>query len=150
MKVIVDTREQTPFHFTSSKIDEVINRKLDTGDYSIEGLEDKLCIERKHTVNEFYGNVTKDRFWREMERMKDYKYRFMVFEFGVTDIEMFPHGSDLPKSVIAKMKISSAYLMKCIARIQTEYDIHVLFAGNVDNAVCLTTNIMKAVYERES
>ena len=56
--VIVDSREQIPFEFTSSKIGNIINRKLNTGDYSIEGLEETLCIERKATVNEFYNNIT--------------------------------------------------------------------------------------------
>ena len=150
MKVIIDTREQTPFEFTSSKISETITRKLDTGDYSVEGLEDILCIERKFNVGEFYNNITQKRFWAEMERMKAYKHRFMIFEFSVSDIEMFPYGSGLPKHVINKLKISSAYLMKCVARLQIEYDIHVVFGGNRDNSVYLVTNIMKEVYERSS
>ena len=72
-----------------------------------------------------------------------------MFEFSVSDVECFPYGSGLPKSVIAKLKISSSYLMKCIARIQVEYGIDVVFAGNKDNATYLMTNIMKEVYERE-
>ena len=144
--VIVDSREQIPFEFTSSKIGNIINRKLNTGDYSIEGLEETLCIERKATVNEFYNNITQKRFWAEMERMKSYKYRFLIFEFSASDVDMFPYGADLPASVLKKLQISSAYLMKCIAKIQTQYDIHVIFGGNRDNSVYLVTNIMKEVY----
>lgn len=147
---IQDSREQQPFEFTSSKISNVIVKKLDTGDYSVEGLEDILCIERKLNVGEFYTNITQKRFWAEMERMKAYKYRFLIFEFSVSDIEMFPYGAGLPKRVMDKLKISSAYLMKCVARIQVEYEIDVVFGGNRDNSIYLVTNIMKEVYERRN
>ena len=146
--VIQDSREQIPFEFSSSKINEVITRKLSTGDYSIDGLEHLLCIERKMSVGEFYKNITEKRFWAEMGRMQTYEYRFLIFEFSASDVEMFPYGSDLPKNVINKLKISSAYLMKCIARIQVEYGIHVVFGGDRDNSIYLVTNIMKAVYEQ--
>jgi len=149
MKVIVDTREKQPFEFTSSKIDEVVNTKLDTGDYSVAGLEDVLSIERKASVSEFYHNITQKRFWAEMERLEKFKHKFIVFEFSVSDVEMFPYGADLPKAVMAKLKISSAYLMKCIARLQVQYGINVIFGENRDNSVYLVTNIMKEVYERE-
>jgi len=144
--IIIDSREQNPIDFSSSKIKDIIVKKLDTGDYSIEGFEDKLAIERKGSVSEFYNNITQKRFWAEMERMKEYPYRFLVFEFSVSDIEMFPYGSGLSKAVISKLRISSAYLMKCVAKIQVEYNIHVVFAGNRDNASYLIKNIMKEVY----
>lgn len=149
-EVIIDTREQFPLAFSSSKISNVVTKKLDTGDYSIVGLEDKLSIERKGSVTEFYGNVTQKRFWNEMERMKNYKYRFIVFEFSVSDVEMFPYNAKLPKSVLSKLKVSSAYLMKCIARLQTKYGIHVVFGGNRDNSTYLITNIMKEIHEIET
>ena len=149
LDIIIDSREKLPFEFTSSKVNSVTTRKLDTGDYSLEGFEDILCIERKDSVSEFYNNITQKRFWAEMERMKNYKYRFLLFEFSVSQVEQFPYGAGLPKNVINKLKISSAYLMKCIARIQIEYGIHVVFGEDRDNSVYLTTNIMKAVYDRE-
>ena len=60
--IIKDTREQDGYTFESSSsryhtCNGMISRKLDTGDYSIEGLEDKLCIERKASVVEFANNV---------------------------------------------------------------------------------------------
>ena len=44
IKIIVDTREQQPWDF---EFHETAKAKLDTGDYSVEGLENILCIERK-------------------------------------------------------------------------------------------------------
>ena len=47
--VIKDTREQDGYTFTAfsgryHKCDGMIVRKLDTGDYSLEGLEEKVCM----------------------------------------------------------------------------------------------------------
>ena len=35
----------------------MVEHKLDTGDYSIQGLEDKICIERKGCVEELAQNL---------------------------------------------------------------------------------------------
>jgi len=149
-EIIIDTREQNPFIFTSSKIKDIHHEKLDSGDYTIKGFEDKLFIERKQSVAEFYNNVNEKRFWDEIERSQTYKYRYIIFEFSASDVEMFPYGSGLPKNVISKLKISSAYLMKCIAKIQVKFDIHVIFGGNRDNSIYLITNIMKEISQLES
>ena len=49
-KIIKDTREQEGYTFQPSssryhKCEGMVVRKLDTGDYSLEGLEDKVCVE---------------------------------------------------------------------------------------------------------
>ena len=102
--IIKDTREQDGYTFESSSsryhtCNGMISRKLDTGDYSIEGLEDKLCIERKASVVEFANNVGHDqvRFLKEIERMKDFRYKFLVLEFSLTDLMKFPEGSSIPE-----------------------------------------------------
>lgn len=77
---VVDTREQAPFHFLGMVDDQsgkpivvplITGQHLDTGDYSIAGLEREITIERK-SVSDFAGSITheRDRFEREMERMK--------------------------------------------------------------------------------
>ena len=78
-KIIKDTREQEGYTFEPSssryhKCEGMVVRKLDTGDYSLEGLEDKVCIERKASVVEFANNVGHDavRFAKEIERMKKF------------------------------------------------------------------------------
>ena len=47
MKIIVDTREQKPYVFENQII-----KKLEIGDYSVEGHEDCFCIERKSKADE--------------------------------------------------------------------------------------------------
>ena len=77
--VIKDTREQEGHGYTFEKFngrytscEGMIVQKLDTGDYTLVGLEDKLCIERKGRISELAINLGKDktRFMKEIARMK--------------------------------------------------------------------------------
>ena len=72
--IIIDTREQQPWTFNNHT---VANRKLDTGDYSIEGLENILCIERKKSASEFANNIVESRFKDVLMRMNQLKYSFI-------------------------------------------------------------------------
>jgi ERCC4-type nuclease len=149
-KIIIDTREQKNlWSFHSNYCEDIIRRKLDTGDYSIEGLEHLLCLERKATVAEFAVNMRGDTFKRELARMQSYKYKFIIFEFGVDDILRFPIGSGIPKSKWESMRISPQFIMRFISEIQVIYGVHVVFAGDGDNAKYIASNIMKRVYEQE-
>ena len=52
--VVRDTREQQGYFFKKfNTCQGTVQRKLDTGDYSILGMEDKVCIERKASVEKF-------------------------------------------------------------------------------------------------
>ena len=56
--VIKDTREQDGYFFGPfNTCAGMIEHKLDTGDYTIEGLEDKICVERKGCVEELAVNL---------------------------------------------------------------------------------------------
>jgi ERCC4-type nuclease len=74
--VVQDTREQAPWHFTDIVIERrlwVVRRMvgtLATGDYSIQGCESRVCVERKSAAD-LVGSVTAGnaRFRREHERM---------------------------------------------------------------------------------
>lgn len=148
MQIITDTREKTPWIFSDKVCAKVLSRKLETGDYSIEGMEHLLCIERKRTVAEIALNVFEPRFKVELERMQKYKYRFMIMEFDMDDIRKFPVGSDIPKSRWAGLKVGSPYILKFISEMHVHYDVHVIYAGDRDNAIYVATNIMKRVYDK--
>ena len=67
--IIQDTREKKPWTFSATgSVRDVKVVKLDTGDYSIEGMEDSFMIERKSSVDELFMNlgVQWKRFEREM------------------------------------------------------------------------------------
>jgi len=82
MKIVVDTREQKPL-WKEGK--EVIRHKLDVGDYSLEGKEDKIAIERK-SPGDLFGTLGTghNRFKKELEKALTYDYFAIVIE---TDYE---------------------------------------------------------------
>ena len=85
--IIVDTREQKPWSFSHHV---TANHKLDTGDYSIEGLEHILSIERKRNVAEFANNITERRFKDVIDRLSKIPHSFILFEFDFDKIMSFP------------------------------------------------------------
>lgn len=68
MKIIVDSREQSPFTFGGYEC-EVVSGSLATGDYSLQHLEHQIAIERK-SLPDLIGCLTsgRDRFIRELQR----------------------------------------------------------------------------------
>lgn len=86
MHVIADTREQAPWTFEGQGIT-TIRQKLETGDYSIPGLEQRVCIERK-SLDDWTGTVLRDRarFYRELDRMRAFDFRCVIIEAGVREI----------------------------------------------------------------
>jgi ERCC4-type nuclease len=145
--IIVDTREQIPwefgFHVTS-------RQKLDTGDYSIDGMQHILCIERKRSVSEIANNITEKRFKDVLDRMNKIPHSFILLEFNLEDVYQFPVGSDIPKKLWDKMKISNKYILKYLTLIQLNYNIHIIYCGDSDNAEKMAVQIMKRVYEKYS
>jgi ERCC4-type nuclease len=143
--IIVDTREQIPwefgFHTTSRK-------KLNAGDYSIEGLEHILSIERKKSVSEIANNITEKRFVRALDKIAKIPHKFILMEFDVDDIYNFPVGTDIPKRLWDKLKVSNKYIIKYLTEIQINYDIHVIYCGDSDNAERLAISIMRRIYEK--
>ena len=106
-KVIRDTREQNGWTFMSSKACEgTLSGALKTGDYSIEGYEELLTIERKGSIAELANNLVEDRFERELERMESFKYAFMILEFSMDDLIKYPKGSGIPSYKIKSVKLN--------------------------------------------
>ena len=147
--LICDTREKNPLIIPDNRVfAEVIREKLDTGDYSIKGLEDYLCIERKGAVSEFATNVFQARFDRELQRMVNYKYAFILLEFNIEDLLKFPYGSGLPKYAVKKIHYNGKLLLKKLTEFQCKYpNIHFMFCG--DNIMDILYSICKRVIEIE-
>lgn len=141
--IIVDTREQQPWTFDNYV---VANKKLDTGDYSIEGLQDIFAIERKKSINEIANNIIEPRFKDVIARMSQLKYSFFLLEFGITDVLNYPIGSNLPKKLWDKIKITPPFIMKHILDWQLKYNIKVLFCNNASNAEQVAEYILKKIY----
>jgi len=83
----------------------VICKGLVTGDYSVLGLEHLIAIERKGLAD-LVGCVGRDRerFKRELERLKAFPYRALVIEANWSQIENGEFlGQVSPESVTASL-----------------------------------------------
>lgn len=143
--IIVDTREQNSWEFGNHTTSRT---KLDTADYSIEGLEHLLAIERKQSVSEVATNITEKRFPAFLERMSEIPHKFILFEFDLEDVYNFPVGSEIPKSKWDKLKVKNNYILKQISLFHVKYGIHTIFCGDADNAEKMAVRIMRTVYEK--
>lgn len=142
--IIIDTREQHPWlfeHMTKSV------SKLDTGDYSLQGMESIFCIERKASVSEVANNITEKRFKDVVERMSKIPHAFLLLEFNLEDIMIYPVGSNVPKKMWDKLKITPKFILKHLIELQLNHNIKILFCGDSENAEKMAISIMRKVYE---
>lgn len=170
-RVIKDTREKDGWFFSKyDKCEGMDVSTLHTGDYTIKGYEDVICIERKASVSEIAMNLGKKKsaFYREMERIKDYDFKYMLLEFSASDVINYPQSllSDSDKDiyrraksgeialpdfkrfhVVDQTKISGKYLLKCLLEISIKYEINVMFCDNKDNAFIVCNSIFKRLNE---
>jgi ERCC4-type nuclease len=150
-RIIIDTREQRPLlpwrsprkgdepgrlvnqHGQPQFMVPTVRGTLSAGDYSVEGLEAVVAIERK-SVGDLYGTLYGsaedasgdrrshlERFRAELERMKGFARRWWLIEGnpGDLDVYMFGRGS--------RVKPESAHAL--IAALATDYDIPTIWLG---------------------
>jgi ERCC4-type nuclease len=138
--IIVDSREKEPFRFrASATLEGTEVAKLDAGDYSIKDMEDLITIERKQSVTELAGNFGRNRarFEREMERMQDIKFRYVVVE---------DHWSSLNGKLVKYSKMSAKAVFESITTFELKYGVHFIFAGNKKQAQAITRSLLIRAY----
>lgn len=135
-RIIVDTREQAPWRFTG--IDGLVvplqtSRSLATGDYSIDGLEHLVTVERK-SVGDFLGSITAERtrFEREMERAKLLDYAAVVVEGGWRDFD--------ERKLATAQGTAIAWSM--------DYGVHFFFADSRRHAEVIAFRILQRFWKR--
>ena len=147
--IIEDTREQKPLDFSKADFcDTVIKKTLKTGDYSIEGLEEIICVERKGTIGELAGNICQKRFFRELERMQSYQYRYLICEFPFSHVINYPYSSDIPKYKLKYIKVRPPFILKVLNKIMIDYNVNVVFCDDRKGAVKFISHIFRDIYGR--
>lgn len=149
--VIKDSREKEGYYFSKAlNCEGMIERKLDTGDYSIVGLEDKICIERKGCVEELAINLGQQKyaFLAEIDRMKTFEHKFLVLEFSLEELLKFPDNTRIPEDKKKTIKITGKYMLKCLMEFQIYDDLHILFCGNKYNAFLMVNSLLKRLNEK--
>ncbi len=95
IRIVIDSREQDGFPFTGYDA-EVVPGTLQTGDYSLVGLEDMVAVERK-SLPDLVACLgrERERFERELERLRAMEYILLVVESPITDLATGQYRSKL-------------------------------------------------------
>ncbi len=120
--IVADTREQVPFVFDAINLKihetpQVERATLKTGDYSLKGFEDVICIERK-SIADLFGSCGKGRprFEREFMRMAAFEYAALVIEVDWQDIYTKPPN---------RSKLSPKNILRTLMAWHMRYNVHI-------------------------
>lgn len=137
--IVVDTREQAPYKFRADgACAGCVTRKLDYGDYQVDGYSTLVVVERKKNVDELCGNIGKhrERFERELQRMQVCRWRFVVVEDYYSSIQK-PRFS----------KIHPQAILGSIISLELKYGVRFLFCGNRKFSCRMTKKILMTAYK---
>lgn len=150
INIIVDTREQAPWDFTFFGFTN-ISQKLKAGDYSIQGLEHKVLIERKATSGELAINLGKKskQFKKELEIMSKVEHKYILCEFPMNDMLIFPVNSGIPTKLWPKLRMTSNYLTYIINELASTYGIKIIYSNSKTEANEKAADILRSVYEEQ-
>lgn len=112
LRIVVDTREQTPWPLTGF---DTVRRKLDAGDYSLEGWEGQVAVERK-SKEDAWGCVGagRRRFEACLARLAALDRAAVVIESGIGAFSIPPA---YVKRVTAATAVGSYISWACRYRI---------------------------------
>ena len=147
---IRDTREKITHGWSFSPdayCEGTVIEKVNAGDYTIEGLEDYVCIERKQSIDEFAHNCVEKRWKDCMKRMGELKHAYIIFEFSWDDVNNYPQSAKVPERVRKKLKIPAKFIRKVIHKAREEYGIHVLACGDRYKAEQVAYRILRKAHE---
>lgn len=122
--IVVDTREPPHTAWTFDGL-EVVRRKLDAGDYSVVGLEQRVAVERKEAGDLVSTCTTgRDRFERELELLAGYDRAVIIVEGELGAVIEWRYRS----------RVSPACLVGSFASFFARYGVATIFAGSRRNA----------------
>jgi len=152
VKIIVDSREQLAFTFSGRRYAETAIEvgTLDTGDYSLAGLTDKVAVERKSLADlvACLGHG-RERFEKELQRAAALESFAVVVEEAWADLAMGNYRSQLNphsacQSVLALMARHRIPFLFAGSRSLAEYATWGLLKQYLEGAHKRLNNIVKA------
>ena len=148
--VIKDTREKTGWDFDFyEKCEGVLKQGLKTGDYTAVGLEDHLRIERKASTAEIALNLGRKReqFDAEMERIQEFRWKYIVCEFSEDTVMSFPQGSTIPKARWRHLRMNGKFMRKRLYNFETKYGVEIIFTNGKEEAEEKAIELIEAAYK---
>jgi hypothetical protein len=145
--VVRDTREQQGWDFPAKDpCLGTVDGCLKTGDYSLVGFETALSVERKRSTGEWAANVFQARFERELERLVAFKDAWVIWEFTVEDIVLFPSNSGIPRPRWRSLRVTPQLLLKRTLELMRAFPaVHFVPAGRDGRSVA--SSLFKRVVE---
>lgn len=162
MIIVIDTNEQKPF-FAGNNAPKGIpivrdNLKLYGGDYSIQGFESQIIIERKE-ADDFLTSITSDyeRFEKTFLKLRDHEVKYIMVEKSFIDvlnlcdstmIKRYKKGN--PVSAIKRVDKRAIHPNVVIGRVQSiigHHQIPIWFASNRREAEIMTLGILEKFYK---
>lgn len=132
IRILRDTREQTPFEWDGYEDITITSETLEAGDYTIVGHDmpgddSSIIVERKKNCNELIGNVGAnwDRFLREAELLAQYKTKLIIV-CGPCNFD-YLYDNKLTK-------LHPNFVFKQLAHLQINYGISTLYFPNKEQA----------------
>jgi hypothetical protein len=155
MIILQDSREQEPWIFLNydgCRGQKTV--KLDAGDYGVQEVPKLISIERKKTTGEIAINLGSkySRFVKEMERLQQYRFRYVLCEFSLERLLKFPNESGIPKYRWSRLRITGRYLVSKINQLSETYSVEFIFCENREEARNKAMELLlaaKSVYDRE-
>lgn len=129
--IIIDTREQLPYTFKHP----TIRRGLPSGDYSLEGYESRVAVERKSKAD-LFGSCGKGRvrFEKEFKRLAEFQVAALVIESTMSGLNQKP-------THVKKMKASSVY--STVVSWSVRYGVLPLFAEDRRYGAATTLTLLR-------
>jgi hypothetical protein len=151
MIIIQDTREKYPWDFSFYDAETKI-KGLKTGDYSLCGFENNICIERKRNTGEIAINLgfKWKQFSNELLRMCLFNHKIIICEFSEELLDCFPKKSGIPENKWSKIRMSPGFLKKQLYSIKDTYDIDIIFCPTKEQAEQQAYQFLKESYEKET
>lgn len=151
MIILCDKREKRPFQFNFYNCETEFTT-LKTGDYSVKGCAESICLERKASTGEIAINLgfKWKQFSNELLRMCLFNHKIIIMEFDEYDLDVFPKKSGIPENKWSQIRMSAGFLKKRLYSIKDTYDIDIIFCPSKEQAEQQAYNFLLESYEKEN
>lgn len=126
MLIRVDTREKTSLVFANAA---TVRGTIKTGDYSIEGDQDRFAVERKSLPDLIQSLAIQKNWIRELKKLKraraaGFSRLIYVVEANREDVEQFNY------SIFTGGRVGPNFIFHQLSELEYTHDVHVVFSGD--------------------
>jgi ERCC4-type nuclease len=136
--IVVDTREQEPYSFDPAHVT-CVRRALPVGDYSLQGYESAIAIERKSLEDFVASTITaRARFRRELRGLSEYDLGCVVVEASLDDVLAHRYRSGAHPSAVLGATLS----------IIVDHGVPVFFCGDRQIACRFVEGLLRRYHRK--